>query len=52
MSFIELAVVNLNNIRHNHQLEESSENVSPEVVAESLHDPKNFDTSKNEFGES
>jgi hypothetical protein len=39
MSFIKLAVVNLNDIRHNHQLEESSENVSPEVAAESLHDP-------------
>jgi hypothetical protein len=39
MSFIELAVVNLNNIWHNHQLKESSENVSPEVAAESLNDP-------------
>jgi hypothetical protein len=39
MSFIELVVINLNNIRHNHQLNESSENVSPEVAAESLHDP-------------
>jgi hypothetical protein len=39
MSFIELVVINLNNIRHNHQLDESSENVSPEVAAESLHDP-------------
>jgi hypothetical protein len=39
MSFIELVVINLNNIRHNHQLNESSESVSPEVAAESLHDP-------------
>jgi hypothetical protein len=31
MSFIELAVVDLNNVRHNDQLEESGENVSPEV---------------------
>jgi hypothetical protein len=39
MSFIELAVVDLNNVRHNNQLEESSESVSPEVAAKCLHDP-------------
>jgi hypothetical protein len=39
MSFIELAVVDLNNVRHNNQLEESRESVSPEVAAKCLHDP-------------
>jgi hypothetical protein len=39
MSFIELAIVDLNNIRHNDQLEESGENVSPEVAAKCPHDP-------------
>jgi hypothetical protein len=39
VSFIELTVVDLNNVRHNNQLEESGESVSPKVAAESPHDP-------------
>jgi hypothetical protein len=39
VSFVELTVVDLNNVQHNNQLEEMSENVSPKVAAESLYDP-------------
>jgi hypothetical protein len=39
VSFVELTVVDLNNVRHNNQLEESGESVSLKVAAESPHDP-------------
>jgi hypothetical protein len=39
MSFIELIIVNLNNVRYDNQLEESRKNVSPKVAAKCLHDP-------------
>jgi hypothetical protein len=50
--FVELTIVDLINVRHNNQLEESSENVSPKVATESLHDPNKLGNFKNEFGES
>jgi hypothetical protein len=39
VSFVELTVVDLNNVRHNNKLEESGESISPKVAAESPHDP-------------
>jgi hypothetical protein len=39
VSFVESSVVDLNDVRHNNQLKELSENVSSKVAAESLHDP-------------
>jgi hypothetical protein len=39
VSFVEFTVIDLNNVRHNNQLEESGESVSPKVAAGSLHDP-------------
>jgi hypothetical protein len=39
MSSIELAIADLNNVRHNDQLEELGENVSPKVAAKCPHDP-------------
>jgi hypothetical protein len=39
VSFVELTVVDLNNVQHNNQLEESGESINPKVASESPHDP-------------
>jgi hypothetical protein len=40
MSLVVLAVVELDNVRHNNELEQLSENISTEVTPESLHNPE------------
>jgi hypothetical protein len=39
VSFVKLTVVDLDNIWQNDQLKSLSENICPEITAESLHDP-------------
>jgi hypothetical protein len=36
---LKVTIVNLNDIRHDNQLEKSGESINPKVAAESLHDP-------------
>jgi hypothetical protein len=42
VSFVKLSVVDLDNIWHNDQLKKSTENICPEITAESLHNPNEF----------
>jgi hypothetical protein len=39
VSFIELTVIDLNDVGHDDQLEESCESISTKVAAEGFHDP-------------
>jgi hypothetical protein len=40
MSLVKFTIVEIDNIWHDDQLEESGKNISAEVAPESLHDPK------------
>jgi hypothetical protein len=52
MSLVKLTIVELDNIWHDDQLEESGKNISAELHPKVFMIQRNLETSRNEFGES
>jgi hypothetical protein len=46
-----LAIVEFDNVFLDDKFKQSREYVSTEIVSEGLHDQKNLDSSRNEFGD-
>jgi hypothetical protein len=52
LSFLELPVVDLDDIGDDDQFEKSGESINTKITAKGLHDQINFDTSRKDVGDS